>query len=238
MRVVFLFVATTVLLPAVSLADGVPWSGLYAGVAGGALLSRAAGTNSGTAEFGNLAILDTVFYDNQPFNSAPHGFFVGGQIGYNWRQGSFVLGLELDGQWSNASAGPMQDFINERRALPWLASGRARIGYANDAWLLFATGGLAFGAVEYQFVPSFDGLPQEPTTEERSGWAAGAGAELALVPSVSTKLEYLFVDLGEEATISAGRGQTPDWGYTSFSNANKSNITEHLVRFGLNLQLD
>jgi len=56
----------------------------------------------------------------------------------------------------------------------WFGTARARIGYAANGWLTYATGGYAFGRVELK----------------------GTATEVALGPNWSAKLEYLYVDLG------------------------------------------
>lgn len=67
---------------------------------------------------------------------------------------------------------------------------RGRAGYAFDRFLVYGTGGAAFGNVKAKF--SLD--PVSSSTE--AGWAAGAGVEVAVAPHWSAKAEYLFVDLG------------------------------------------
>src|SRR5436305_5851505 len=61
------------------------WGGLYVGVNAGYSFGR-----------------DTVAEDVQVAAGRvlPTGGVVGGQLGYNWQSGRFVLGLEGDAQWS------------------------------------------------------------------------------------------------------------------------------------------
>jgi opacity protein-like surface antigen len=72
----------------------------------------------------------------------------------------------------------------------WLATARSRAGYAFDRFLVYGTGGAAFGNIQANF--SLD--PVSSATE--AGWTAGAGVEVAVAPHWSAKAEYLFVDLG------------------------------------------
>jgi outer membrane immunogenic protein len=67
---------------------------------------------------------------------------------------------------------------------------RGRFGYAFDRFLVYGTGGAAFGDIQANF--SNDPV----TTSTVTGWTAGGGAEYALGSGWSAKAEYLFVDLG------------------------------------------
>ena len=82
---------------------------------------------------------------------------------------------------------------------------RARVGVASDAWLLYATGGLAVSRERLQraqqVLTPFGGVagPGDIDTfwQWRYGLAIGGGAEVRLSPDWSAKLEYLYVDLGD-----------------------------------------
>jgi outer membrane immunogenic protein len=80
--------------------------------------------------------------------------------------------------------------------------------------LLYGTIGLAYGALRGQ--NTFLGTSQ---TSTEIGWVAGAGVEMALTRNWSSKIEYLYVDLGER----------PYW-ITGTNNGLETN----LVRFGVN----
>jgi outer membrane immunogenic protein len=89
-------------------------------------------------------------------NSAAGFFTVGGQIGYNWQFGRYVLGAETDferggGSKTSSFVAPPNGIITNSdtstAGLAWLGTARARVGYAFDRTLFFATGGLAYGRV-------------------------------------------------------------------------------------------
>jgi outer membrane immunogenic protein len=115
----------------------------------------------------------------------PNGVAGGVQGGYNWQTGQLVFGGEADLQLSNANdlVAPWK-FSN-----PWFGTVRGRLGYAFSNFLLYGTGGLAFGELEAQTV----GLTSE--NHSSLGWAAGLGIEAGLTQSLSAKFEYLFIDL-------------------------------------------
>jgi outer membrane immunogenic protein len=87
-------------------------------------------------------------------------FIGGGQAGYNWQAGRFVLGVEGDVQGTNASgsyvATQSQTFngiaTTVSRSLTgtitlqrsWEASIRGRVGYTWDRLLIYGTGGVSF----------------------------------------------------------------------------------------------
>jgi outer membrane immunogenic protein len=138
-------------------------------------------------------------------DTAVFGAVGGAQAGYNWQSGALVLGAEGDFDWSN-----LKGSINAQCAtcltvtnaslehdVDWFGTARARIGYAADGWLAYATGGYAFGRVALKGTATGAGVNASLTQNATpSGWTIGGGAELALGPNWSARLEYLYVDLG------------------------------------------
>ena len=121
------------------------WSGIYLGINGG----YGFGSNSWTNMLG----------DNITFGS--QGFLGGGTIGGNYQLGSFVFGVEGDGDWTNlsgnsgAGCGAIGALVtasnpsfNCEAKNDWLATARGRVGYAFDRILVYGTGGAAFGDVQ------------------------------------------------------------------------------------------
>jgi outer membrane immunogenic protein len=72
---------------------------------------------------------------------------------------------------------------------PWNGTVRGRIGYATQNWLIYGTGGVAFGAVR----ATTGGVTE---TDNRVGWTAGAGVERKITEKVTARLEYRHTDLG------------------------------------------
>jgi outer membrane immunogenic protein len=154
--------------------DSVPlftWTGFYVGVNAGwgwrngdnetVFLSPGAGTPglAGTLNFPG---------------GDDGGFTGGGQIGYNYQMGSFVLGVETDIQWADTGNDsgvvfiPATGFVGtfvpgefRSNAPDWFGTLRARVGVAIDRVLIYGTGGLAY-------------------TEDNTGWVLGGGVEWAL----------------------------------------------------------
>ena len=122
----------------------------------------------------------------------PDGVIGGVQAGYNWQVSNFVLGLEADADWTNASAsrtvvfGPLGpaiagNFMVDSSKETFLATVRPRLGWAFDRALFYGTGGVAFGSVKTSdtlgFPQSF--LDATSTSKTLTGWTAGAGVEWA-----------------------------------------------------------
>jgi outer membrane immunogenic protein len=129
------------------------------------------------------------------------GFVGGGQIGYNYQIGSFVVGLEADLQWADLggssgvatfpAAGFPATFVPAGVAggVDWFGTVRARAGVAFDRALIYATGGFAYGGADddNDFLGDNDDV--------RTGWALGAGVEYAFTNNLTAGIEGLWVNL-------------------------------------------
>ncbi len=159
---------------------GWSWTGLYLGLNGGYAFGGSDWADSVTGgSTGN-------------FNTS--GFVFGGTIGADYQVGRWVLGIEADGDWSDVSG--FGTFTATSLCAggcltknDWLATVRGRIGYAFDRFLIYGTGGAAFGNVRAN-------LSNDPVTDASgTGWTAGVGVEVAVASNWTAKAEYLFVDL-------------------------------------------
>ena len=83
---------------------------------------------------------------------------------------------------------------------------RARLGYATDRWLLYGTTGLAPSQSRFiETAPSSNDPPPDHILRWRIGWTLGAGAEFALAPGWTARLEYSYDHLGHtHATFPSG----------------------------------
>ena len=181
------------------------------------------------------------------------GFLAGGTVGFNYQfpTSNFVLGLEgdLTGATLRAdlSEGATEDggLLTENEGfgsrLNWLATARARIGYAVTTpfgnLLPYVTGGAAFGNVKnYIYENECDdgdcGGGGLSWTHTWTGWTAGAGLEYAITQNLTFKAEYLYVDLGKQnITGDLGSDVPPGLSFTEHWTAN-------IVRVGLNWKFD
>jgi outer membrane immunogenic protein len=112
---------------------------------------------------------------------------------------------------------------------------RLRIGLAANTVLLYGTGGWIGVDTETSVVDPCNTPPCGPlrlnakSSEFRSGWTAGGGIEIGFTPSISCKLEYMFVDLGTEKVNDLGVATN-----FTFPGAWDISTRAHMFRFGLN----
>lgn len=192
------------------------------------------------------------------------GAILGGQIGYNWQTGSFLLGLEADIGGLVASrdrlrlvgAGVPAAFPGEtifsattsQKSVDYLGTVRGRLGFiATPTFLLYATGGLAYGGVKastavWQFDAN-NGVPGNAPygtfgaiSKMKTGWTAGGGVEWMFQPNWSLKVEYLYYDLGRAtfgSPLSLAVPAAFNSGYTA-AVATSVRYTGHVARAGVN----
>ena len=187
------------------------WTGFYVGGNVGSVWERDSGV-SNFLQDGNAT---------PQANSLDSTGVIGGiHAGYNWQMTQWVFGVEADWDWTNARNGfcrPTDDLAtpcadNGRGVLTfnqkteWLGSARARVGYAWDRFMLYGTGGAAWGKIDTSInVNCLDdgcgtSFTQLNTTgnfsNTKTGWVAGAGAEARLDANWIVRAEYLHYDLG------------------------------------------
>lgn len=143
------------------------WTGFYGGLNMGVSFGRASADvnyfapSLGSTVCGPPGALCINGSDTVDMNG-PIG---GVQAGYNWQNGNYLLGVEADFQGTGQSA--TRDFavsfnngtsaggvtqgtagISLTERMPWLGTVRGRVGYVANQWLVYATGGLAYGRIE------------------------------------------------------------------------------------------
>jgi len=153
------------------------WSGFYVGLNAGYGWGTASGGNSITGE---------------GFNTRATGWLGGATVGYNLQTGSWVWGLEgvIDYSTVKGTSTSNCDGCEVRNS--WLGTARGRIGYAFDRYLVYGTGGAAYGDLKL----TLPGGGSRSVTDNKLGWTLGAGVEYAFMGAWSVKAEYLYVDLG------------------------------------------
>jgi outer membrane immunogenic protein len=160
------------------------------------------------------------------------GALGGGQIGCNYQVGYWVFGIEGDGSVVQADGQRIETNFPAFRVQAtehWLATARGRLGYAQDKWLLYVTGGGAWAELETANFAPVGGLAaiQKQTL---SGWTVGVGAEYALGYGWSIKGEYLYIDFSEKTFFTA---TTPVAG-AEFN----MRLRQSVARFGMNYKFD
>jgi outer membrane immunogenic protein len=221
------------------------WTGFYAG------LNVGVGINDS-----EYALRPSGLYSQPPYvqsnalRTDSHGFddgaFTGGgQAGFNYQVGRFVFGLETDFNYNG-----VEESISVNRALSsplvgrfihtvtqdfdYFGTFRARVGVTpTDRWLIYGTGGLAYGHVSSKsnvlFTLAGDNYIGS-SSEMRAGWTAGAGTEYAVAKNWVVRMEYLYLDLGTQS-YSYTNQLFPGFDYTT-------DITtrEHVLRAGISFK--
>jgi outer membrane immunogenic protein len=231
-------VAVPVMAPAFN------WTGFYIGANGGYAFGGrdsvdiaetsngapfVAGTWPGFGNFRNLQL---------------SGAFAGGQIGYNWQVNpNWVIGVEADlqGAGIRATQNVTLAYINAANAITvgsssnvdWFGTARGRVGWAIDRWLVYATGGLAYGNSKYAVTMSdtlgFTANSNINTT--RLGYVVGGGVEWAFTQNWTAKVEYQYINLG---TYNVAAVEIVGGAASTFAIATQAHPDFHSVRLGIN----
>jgi outer membrane immunogenic protein len=166
------------------------WTGVYIG--------GQVGYQWGTSSPFGVTVPGDVFAATEPgYND--QGIVGGAHIGYNWQVTQFVFGLEGDVEGtsyrgSGVGTIPAGTGYDTSRA-NIEASIRARVGWAWDRVLIYATGGGAYASIN-NTVGAFGAPPTFSSTADRFGWTAGGGIEYAITNNWSARVEYRYTDYG------------------------------------------
>ncbi len=185
------------------------WTGFYAGVNAGYSFNDNDASTIGTPGFVALG----GFVPNT-LRTGKDGFIGGGQIGYNYQMGQFVVGVEtdlqyVDGKRASSFTSPALGGLTTSAGseLNYLGTVRARLGLlASERLLVYATGGLAYGNPDNTAAVFAAGTGARwggGSDATRFGYTVGAGAEYAFTNNWTAKIEYLYYDLGRR-NVTAG----------------------------------
>ncbi len=154
------------------------WTGFYAGVNAG----YAFGTGDDKLRIDGRTVR---------FNDDRGGFAGGGQVGFNYQLGTFVVGLETDLQYADlGERGRVRidgTTVRGRESDDYFGTVRGRAGLAFDRFMVYGTGGLAYGDVG-------------PFGTDSIGWTAGGGVEYAFTNNITAKVEGLYVKLDRDSS--------------------------------------
>ena len=191
------------------------WTGVYIGVNGG----YGFGDSNWTSPLPRRLA-------SRPATSAPTASSSAARIGGNYQWGQFVLGVEADGDWTNltgTSSSPLAVAFGRLHDPERLARHSAR----PRRLCLGSRPVLRDGRRRFRRSPGWRRrAPFSSSTQ--IGWTAGAGVEFAFTPNLTGKVEYLYVDLGNQSCTAV---------YCGFSAAalpTTVTLTENIVRAGIN----
>lgn len=234
----------------------ISWTGFYIGVNGGYAGDEFKYPASAAFSTGGPVLASA----SASADLTSSGFLGGLQAGYNWQfAAAWLAGVEADidatsitGKVSLGAGGSIVGLGSAsasaavKSETPYLGTVRGRLGYlVTDRFLVFATGGLAYGQIKtsadvgYSYLPAGGGAGgsgafawSKDTTH--TGWTVGGGAEYKINKNVSFKTEYLYVDLGEQTLVNGSAGV---FGGALVYNL-KVHPTDNIVRAGLNYTFD
>jgi high affinity Mn2+ porin len=154
----------------------------------------------------SLGRVNSTLSDPDPTASSnSFGSLYGGvQAGYNYVLPSrLLLGIEADITFPNFQTyengviftGATTQGTTVTDQIDYIATLRGRFGYAFDRWLVYGTGGLAWSQARFGETP---GVASDEDTMllTRVGWALGLGAEVAIAPNWTARIEYLYDRFG------------------------------------------
>ena len=141
----------------------------------------------------------------------------GVQVGYNWDQGTYVLGIEgaasFFGMQATSTTSTIAGSVPEfGRSVDNLVTLMPKIGVKAGKGLVYAKAGLALAQVG----ASHDQGGLIAASGSASGWALGVGAEFPIAPQWTARVDYTYADFGSVRTDIAG---SPDIWTTQDLNA-------------------
>ena len=180
----------------------------------------------------------------------PHSATGGVQGGYDYQAGVFVYGLVADFNYRRGGdqivfGVPLSaDSLILSTKQEWHGTVRARLGfYPSNAWLIYTTGGFAYGRVEHSVTQLISFDPFEirrsfSSSLNKVGWTVGTGAEYQFSRSWSVGIEYSYTDLGTDKN-GAGLGTgSPDIGFGDLFPVTRASYNDayHIARVMLNFR--
>ena len=122
------------------------------------------------------------------------GGTVGGQVGYRWQAGTWVFGLEAQGNWADFSASNVSlvdPRFRNNTSIDAFGLFTGQVGYAINNVLLYVKGGAAVTSNTYRVNTVATGALAGITGDDtRWGGTIGAGLEYAFAPNWSVGVEY------------------------------------------------
>lgn len=206
-----------------ALAQTIDWTGFYVGGTlggtwGDTSLKLEAGPGNGTVV---IPPVDVARINQTAADDNNNSGFTGGIVGgYNYQSGSVVFGVEMDysamdieqertNTYQSAVTvtppitppPPVPNYtLNQKVTSDWVWTLRPRIGYASDAWMIYATAGIASTRITLDTSFADTRIPpnvaSSSTSDTKTGWTFGVGGAYAWSPNWSLRGEWLYTDFG------------------------------------------
>ena len=166
------------------------WSGFYIGANGGWGTSHKCWDGYDAAG---------IFVGREGCHDASGGI-AGGQLGYRWQAGTWVFGVEGQGDWADLKGRNISlvapAFTNESKIGAFgLLTGQ--IGYAANNVLFYVKGGAAVTDDRFRtFATGTNVVIATAASDTRWGGTVGAGLEFGFSPNWSAAIEYDHLFMG------------------------------------------
>jgi outer membrane immunogenic protein len=194
------------------------WTGSYIGISGG-------------GAWGNSVLRNELTGTDQTPRFDLHGGIVGITSGYNIQNGNVVYGYESDtsitSKRGSAFNFPPNGAFSSEVKEPWLSTYRGRLGYVQNNWMVYATGGAALANAEISTIGPAGQISEK---HWHWGWTLGGGVEMRLTQDWSAKVEYLYVGLQDKSYFSPAPSVV-------FPSSQRVSLDDHIVRVGVNYKL-
>lgn len=206
------------------------WEGAYVGLHGGWGSSSASSIYNDDAF--NAPSCGPGFFWGCPVDVDPSGAFVGAQAGYNHLfSNNLLIGVEGDFSFARLTdsgdgpfdwiGGPSSTHVDLK--VDRMATIQARVGWAMDRWLPFATVGWGWAHAERSaFNPDTIGPTAVSSSNWHHGWTLGAGVEYGITDHWTVKGEYRYF-----------AGSTETYGL-GFADGTAIDLDIHTFRVGAN----
>jgi outer membrane immunogenic protein len=179
------------------------WSGFYIGLnaGGGSTHNCWTNTASSSAEGCHNAT----------------GAVVGGQVGYRWQTGTWVFGVEAQGDWADFKGRNTSLFVpgaTNQSKTNAIGLFTGQVGYSWNNVLWYVKGGGAVANDKYNGIATATGNVFDQNSETRWGGVIGTGIEVGFAPNWSVAAEYDHLFMGNRAltfsTVPAGTTSRTD----------------------------
>lgn len=190
------------------------WTGFYVGVQGGFASGSVRLDDAFCVQFDDCGFPGSRYYSEPDLTGGEFG----GHIGAAQQMGGMVLGVETDLNWTNVQGDAGFNYYDAEFdqtndgnpiestgfALKWEGSAVAKIGFAVDRFMPYATAGIAYGQADISSHRQFD----QNTPDEREldfthptanllGYTVGIGGAYAVTDNIILNAEARYTQYGE-----------------------------------------
>jgi outer membrane immunogenic protein len=127
------------------------------------------------------------------------GGVAGGQIGYRWQAGTWVFGLEAQGDWADlkgSNASTLFAGVTNQSRIDAFGLFTGQVGWAANNVLFYVKGGAAVTSNRYRTLATATNFVTSSANDDTSwGGTVGVGLEYGFAPNWSAAIEYdhLFI---------------------------------------------